>query len=202
MNRSTRHLALIALAALVGLAAAGTRRTALAEDKKAMSEKEKALANPYPNDLGPNEIDASGYPADAQEGYKLLKARCAQCHQPARPLNSRFYEPDGKDEASRKAAIEKMKKEHPEYFADGAVLQIEWDIWQRYVKRMMSKPGCKVDKAEGQKIWKFLVFDGNKRKVGANFEKWKAHRKKLVEEFKTKYPKRYEELSGSKPVDL
>jgi mono/diheme cytochrome c family protein len=61
-----------------------------------MSEKEKALASPYPNDFGPGELPADvlkSYPANVQEGYKLLLAKCAQCHQANRPLNSRFVEP-------------------------------------------------------------------------------------------------------------
>lgn len=163
--------------------------------------KKQALANPFANDLGPNEIDVSKYPADKQEGYKLLRDRCAQCHEPRRPLNSQFAETEGKDLAERKANAEKLMKDHPELFKDKSVFQIEGDIWQRYVKRMMSKPGCgadaggKMTSADAKKIWAFLVYDSNERKI-KHPDEWKAHREKLLAEFKTKYPKRFDELYG------
>jgi hypothetical protein len=62
---------------------------------------------------------------------------------------------------------------------------------------MMNKPGCNIEKAEGKKIWEFLAYDSFHRKGGANAAKWAEHRKKLVAEFKAKYPKRYEELKAA-----
>ncbi len=178
------------------------------ETKKSAAEleKEKATQNPYPNDLGPQEIDArvKAYPSRFKEGYMLLKARCSQCHQPARPLNSRFVEPYVNDEriddpekrmSLKRAALAEWKKSSPEIFKDPTVWQPEADVWSRYVKRMMSKPGCKIDKPEGKAIWEFLVYDSNQRKLGKNAATWKAHRKKLVDAFKKKYPERYKELS-------
>lgn len=166
-----------------------------------MSEKEKALASPYPNDLGPGTLPAEtlkSYPANAQEGYKILLVKCAQCHQPNRPLNSRFVEPEGgMDDAKQQAGLDALKKANPEMFKDLSIWQPEVKIWNRYVKRMMNKPGCAIEKAEGKKIWEFLEYDGAHRKTGANAAKWAEHRKKLVEEFKTKYPKRYEELKAA-----
>jgi len=172
-----------------------------AEDKKktaAELEKEKALQNPYPNDFGPDTIDVSAYPKNHQDGYKLLKVRCAQCHSAARPLNSRFVEPDvAKDK--KEAAVADLKKSQPDLFKDGSSWQVEASIWERYVKRMMAKPGCKIEKAEGKKIWEFLVYDG-KRKIGANAAKWKAHRQKLIDELKTKKPERHKELADQKDL--
>lgn len=131
------------------------------------SEKDKAQANPYPNDLGPAtlpEATLAAYPADIRKGYDLLITRCAQCHTAARPLNSRFDDSD---------------------------------TWNRYVKRMMNKPGCNIAKAEGKAIWQFLAYDSEKRKKGANLAAWKTLRIKLVAEFKEKYPQRYEELKAA-----
>ena len=71
------------------------------------------------------------------------------------------------------------------------------DTWNRYVKRMMNKPGCEITKAEAKSIWQFLSYDSEKRKKGANAAAWKAHREKLVAEFKAKFPKRYEELKSA-----
>ncbi|OGR85392.1 MAG: hypothetical protein A3J74_07840 [Elusimicrobia bacterium RIFCSPHIGHO2_02_FULL_57_9] len=161
-------------------------------------EKEKAMKNPYPNDIGPEKLDEAtlkDYPADKKAGYELAMVKCAQCHSSARPLNSRFVEPEGKD-----AAVSALKKSNPELFKDGAVWQIEGSVWNRYVKRMMSKPGCKISNAEGKKIWEFFVYDGSKRKIGANAQKWQAHRKKLLADFKAKYPQRYEELAKDKDL--
>jgi len=131
------------------------------------SEKEKAQANPYPNDLGPATLPAetlASYPADIRKGYDLMVVRCAQCHTSSRPLNSRFDDSD---------------------------------TWNRYVKRMMNKPGCSITKAEGKAIWQFLAYDSANRKKGANAASWKALREKLVADFKAKHPVRYEELKAA-----
>lgn len=161
-------------------------------------EKEKAQANPYSNDFGPDSLDPETlktYPAERQEGYKLLKTRCTACHTASRPLNSRFVEPEGKDQPARDKAAAELNKT----YKDLAVWQIEGGIWNRYVKRMMAKPGCNISKPEGKKIWEFLVYD-SKRKIGDGAEKWSAHRKKLVEELKTKNPARHKELSEAKDL--
>ena len=59
----------VVAAALAGLTAVSGAHAA------EMSEKEKALASPYPNDLGPDKLpDAvvKSYPANIQEGYHIL----------------------------------------------------------------------------------------------------------------------------------
>ena len=106
---------------------------ALSPAAAAQAEKEKAMKNPYPNDLGPDKIDASRYAPEQQEGYKLLLDRCSRCHTPSRPLNSQFV--DVKPEE-----IAELKKSSPEIFKDKLVWQVETGIWQRYIKRMMAKP--------------------------------------------------------------
>lgn len=175
--------------------------SALTPARAEMSEKEKALASPYPNDLGPDHLSedvVKSYPANVQAGYKLLLVRCAQCHTPSRPLNSRFVEPPGGiDDAKQQAALDGWKKSNPEIFKDASVWQPEVKIWNRYVKRMMNKPGCNIARVEGKQIWEFLEYDGAHRKVGANAAAWAEHRHKLVEEFKAKYPKRYEDLKAA-----
>jgi hypothetical protein len=203
-------LILIALAALVGFTAIPGARAA------EMTEKEKALASPYPNDLGPDSLPAdvvNSYPAEIQNGYHILKGEvkqdgkwvynngksgCVQCHTASRPLNSRFMEPaGGMDDAAQTANLAKLKTEQPEIFKDITIWQPEVKVFNRYVKRMMNKPGCSITKIEGKAIWEFLEYDGSHRKVGANAAAWAAHRKDLVGQFKTKYPKRYEELKAA-----
>jgi hypothetical protein len=193
-----KKLTILAIFALCAAAVS----PAMAAKSAADLEKEKALANPYPNDFGPDTLDEATlktYPASAQEGYKLLrgvgaKKNCQTCHTASRPLNSRFVEPEGKDTAEKEATIAKWKKEQPELFKDKSVWQVEPEIWKRYVKRMMAKPGCGISNEDGKKIWQFLVYDGSHRKVGANAAKWKEHREKLLGELKAKNPKRYAEL--------
>ncbi|MBI3299803.1 MAG: hypothetical protein HYZ75_16675 [Elusimicrobia bacterium] len=161
-------------------------------------EKEKAMKEPFANDLGPDKLDVSGYSKEAQAGYKALQNRCTACHTASRPLNSQFVEADGKDSAARDAAAAKLLKEDPQLGKHKFVWQLEGGIWQRYVKRMMNKPGCTVTPADGKQIWAFLSQDSRKRKLGENKASWKAHREKLLADFKVKFPKRYEELYNEK----
>lgn len=177
-------------------------------DKPAKSaaeqEKEKALQNPYPNDLGPNELDdeyLKTLSPNILKGYKLLvgkkkpdgsyDGKCAACHFPNRPLNSQFLEAPGKDDKEREANAKDLAAKHK----DSEVWQVEAAIWKRYVKRMSAKPGCNVGK-DAKAIWEFLVADSLQRKTGANAKKWEDHRRKLLAEFKEKYPARHKELFG------
>ena len=212
MTSSKRYLiAAVSLTGLAVLISTSNIPVRAGEAKSAADlEKEKALANPYPNDFGPDHLDEEtlkSYPKNVQEGYKTLLGaaatkRCQTCHTASRPLNSRFVEPEGKDDAAKEAAVAALRKTQPELFKDPSVWQVESGIWKRYVKRMMAKPGCNIDKADGKKIWEFLVYDGIRRKTGANAAKWAEHRKKLIEELKAKNPARYKELAESKPSDL
>src|SRR5262249_52611585 len=92
------------------------------------------------------------------------------------------------------------KQSNPEMFQDKNVWLIEpWTsgkpgVWERYVKKMMSKPGCNISPDEGKKIWQFLTYDSEKRKTGANAAKWAEHRRKLLADFKASHAARYREL--------
>lgn len=171
-----------------------------AADSSYEAEKAKALQQPYANDFGPDKVDVSGYPADLQKAYNdVLLQKCTRCHSSARPLNSQFVEPAGPKDGHQ-AKIAAWKASNPEMFADKLVWQIEGKsasgpgIWERYVKKMMAKPGCSISPAEGKQVWSFLAYDSEKRKTGANATKWAEHRKKLLADFKAKHPDRYREL--------
>jgi hypothetical protein len=166
---------------------------ALAVGKGGQDEKTKALANPYANDLGQETLNVSSYPKDIQKGYTLLMIKCAQCHTAARPLHSQFVEPLGDNPGAQEAAILALKKEKPELFNDQRLWHIEAGIWKRYVKRMMSKPGCEIQSAEGKKIYEFLVYDSNQRKL-KDPKAWTEARRRLLEDFRKKAPGRYKEL--------
>lgn len=178
-----------ALFAVVLLLGAGARWAVPAlSDDAAKAEREKALANPYPNDFGPAKLDdVSSYTPERREGYRLMLDKCARCHTPARPLNSQFLDlkPD---------ELAALKARQPEIFRDKKVWQPETGVWQRYIKRMMAKPGCDIPDAQGRKIFRFLVEYSRREKTGPNAAKWAAHRRKLLAEFKQKYPARYKEL--------
>jgi mono/diheme cytochrome c family protein len=188
---------------ILGLAVAAAPRLHSADQPNSGSyeaEKAKALANPYPNDSGPVSIDVSAYPAELQDTYKnIFLVKCQRCHQASRPLNSQFVEPSG-DKSGHAAKIASWKAANPEMFKDKLVWDVEgWTpsqpgVWERYVKKMMSKPGCNISQPEGKKIWQFLTYDSEKRKTGANAAKWAEHRRKLLADFKASHPARYKEL--------
>lgn len=196
---------ILVLAVVLGLL--GASGPAKSQEKKgaqgkksaAELEKEKALRDPYPNDLGPEKLDEAYVKTlskDHQEGYKALLQKCAKCHASSRPLNSQFLEAPGKDEKEREAALKEWKASHPGMFKDKQIFQAEANIWSRYVKRMMAKPGCEISKDEGKKIWQFLVQDSLNRKTGKKMEAWMEQRSKMMEDFKAKHPARYKELFG------
>lgn len=141
----------------------------------------------YPNDFGPDSVDVSSYPKELQQSYRTFKFKCATCHTIARPLNSQFLELSQEEQV-------KEKLQNPELFKDKKIAVIEDKIWSRYVKRMMTKPGCPVKGEDGKKIWEFLVYDSKLRKTGANAKVWIAHRKKLLADFKLKNHEAYKKL--------
>ncbi|MBI4425462.1 MAG: hypothetical protein HY554_17155 [Elusimicrobia bacterium] len=179
-------LALATLCLALGLGAAWANAAGAPESATAVSDL-------YPNDMGPADLDVSEYPKPIREGYKLTVFKCAACHTPARPLNSQFLELSAEEEAA-------FKKKHPEIHKDNRLVHIEDKIWNRYVKRMMSKPGCPVKGDDGKKIWDFLVYDSKARKTGANAKAWAKHRTKLLRDFAQQNPDAYKKLFGAAPA--
>lgn len=156
-------------------------------------ESSTKVSDLYPNDMGPAELDVDAYPKPIREGYKLMVFKCAACHTPARPLNSQFLELTAEEE-------EAFKKEHPAIYKDKRIVHIEDKIWNRYVKRMMTKPGCPVKGDDGKKIWEFLAYDSKVRKTGANAEEWAKLRRRLLADFAAKQPAAYKKLFGDEPA--
>lgn len=143
----------------------------------------------YPNDFGPIEIDVSNYPKEMKQNYRLFAFKCQACHTIARPINSQYLELSAEEQAAAKA-------KEPEILKNDKVWHVEDRIWNRYVKKMMAKPGCPVQGEDGKKIWQFLAYDSKMRKTGANREAWKAHRQKLIDDFKNNYHEAYEKVFG------
>lgn len=176
----------IASLLLAALLAAGAAAPLRAGDEPASLTKASDL---YPNDMGPDSVDVSGYPPELKKTYATFKFKCSACHTIARPINSQFLELSAEEQA-------KWKKQDPDLFKDKKLVQVEENMWQRYVKRMMSKPGCPVKGDDGKKIWEFLVYDSKLRKTGPNAKAWREHRKKLLEDFKKTDHEGYERLFG------
>ena len=163
-----------------------------AEPKEAVPKSATVATGFYPNDLGPAEIDVSGYPKEMRQAYKVFAFKCAACHTIARPINSQFLELTEEE-------IKKAKTDDPQLLKDDKIVKAEAGIWNRYVKRMMSKPGCPVGK-DGKQIFEFLVFDSKARKTGANAKAWREQRGKLLHEFAEHYPDAYKTVFGAAPA--
>lgn len=191
-TRSLDYLGIAALAAfLAGPAWADSKKAAAPKTETPASA--TAVSDLYPNDMGPAEVEVSEYPKPIREGYKLMVFKCAACHTPARPINSQFLELSAEEETQ-------FKKDNPEIHKDKRLVHIEDKIWNRYVKRMMTKPGCPVKGEDGKKIWEFLVHDSKVRKSGANAKAWAKHRAKLLHEFAEHHPDAYKKLFGATPA--
>lgn len=172
----------------MGLADYVPTAATLAASKAETARERQAAKRLYANDLGPATLDVSAYPPEVQQGYRLMRERCAQCHTAARPLNAEFVEvkPEGLETLQQDRAL----------FSNQRLWRIEPGVWERYVKRMMNKAGCNTTPEEAKQIWRFLVYDSKTRKLGPAREAWKKHRQELLERFKAQHPARYQELYG------
>ena len=179
-----------ALAALGLVLAAGSIQAQDAAKPGAPAAADKA-GGLYPNDFGPAEIDVSSYPKEHRAAYKVFAFKCAACHTIARPINSQFLELTPEE-------LGKAKKDEPGLFKDDKIVKPEEGVWKRYVKRMMSKPGCPVKPEDGKQIWEFLVYDSKLRKTGANAHAWHEQREKLLHEFKEHHKDTYKQLFSDK----
>ncbi len=188
MRKSGYRTALMAVATILALASLSARHKAAAEDKPTDPSPSRS-GGLFPNDSGPAEIDVSKYPKEMQTNYRLFTVKCAVCHTIARPINSQFLELSADE-------LKKAKTDEPTLFKDTKIVQPNENIWNRYVKRMMTKPGCPVGR-DGKKIWDFLIYDSKLRKMGPNAAAWQTHRRKLVEDFKKQHPDDYKNLFGN-----
>lgn len=136
----------------------------------------------FAGDLGPAEINVSGYPERMQKIYRdNFQENCAVRHSPARALNSEFVELNDSE-------LAELKRARPELLADAAVLRADKDIWKRYIKKMKMRPPCcgvcpVMTHEESKEIWEFLVYDSKVRKTGESAEEWQKHRRALLHRF-------------------
>lgn len=95
----------------------------------------KELQSIFYADLGPEEIDVSGYPEAQQRGYRVFQDACSRCHTPARALFS--------PTASRSG----------------------WKEYARRMKGQARWERVPLSDNELDAVVDFLVFDGRKRKI-------------------------------------
>lgn len=112
----------------------GTRvSTGLRKKEEPLTERD--LAALYYYDMGPQEIDVSGYPQKQQENYKVFKQACSACHTLARPINS----------------------PRSGYWA--------WEFYVFTMRlRSQFEPGTEFDKEQAERILDFLTYDSKIRK--------------------------------------
>ncbi|MFA6317530.1 MAG: hypothetical protein WC943_08935 [Elusimicrobiota bacterium] len=153
----------------------------------------------FPSDLGPRSIglDAGQVPEAGRGGYSLALSRCGACHTPARALHYRYAEPEGRDVPDKEAAVVSLKADHPEFFKEPFIWQVEADVWKRCVARMAAKPASGINEGDAKAIRLFLSWDSSRRKLGKGAAAWKALRQALLHRFKAANPGRYADLLAS-----
>ena len=146
-----------------------------------------------PDDLGPAEIDVSGYPDSYQKTYREIFLPAFRVWgTTARVINSPIIEMDPQAERDERNA-------HPELFSDSRVAQPTADGWKRFVADIRRKPPCcgacpTLTKTQAKELWEFLVFDSLRRKTGSRADEWIRHREDLLRRFETEYPESYGKL--------
>lgn len=124
-------------------------------------------------DLGPEEIDVSGYPKLQRENYLIFKRVCSQCHTPARALNAPL------------------------------VRRGDWSRYVRRMhSRSKVRPWTKISKKEANAIIDFLSFDSKKRKTEdkTNFDQLTQNLKMEFEKVKLERAKKQLESDREKTV--
>ncbi len=97
---------------------------------------EEQLKARFYYDLGPAEIDVSGYPKKERERYSVFSRACSQCHTLARPINSPI------------------------------VARKDWKRYvERMHLRTKVKAGASISKGDAREIVDFLAYDSQVRKA-------------------------------------
>lgn len=121
------------------------------------------------SDLGPDEIDIKGYPAQQWANYRLFKARCSQCHAAARAINA------------------------------PAASRLWWWFYIRNMRNRSKSHGAVVIAPdEAKRIAEFLEYDGQRRKVADSAE-FDRLTQELERRFDEVVERRMESLQKSSP---
>jgi hypothetical protein len=154
-----------------------TLRTALAALLLASAAHSSAAAQKtpaLPEDLAPDSIDVSGYPAEMKRTYNDILLPFAAFQGGAR----RFLYSPMIDEEEWKKLVGKLYRMPP---CCGA---------------------CPILKREeARSLWRFLAYDSNIRKTGPKGPAWLKDRRALIDRFKTEFPEEYRQWLDTQPQD-
>ncbi|MEE9488339.1 MAG: hypothetical protein V3W00_06475 [Candidatus Brocadiales bacterium] len=113
------------------------------------TEREKSSAKkPMPWDLGPGDVDVSGYPPEMQSNYEVFAEKCSGCHTLARPLNAPYATPEEWNTYVNKmmrkpgSGIDKAKAKQIFKFLvyDSKKRKLaDPDAWERHIEKLISE---------------------------------------------------------------
>ncbi len=113
------------------------------------TEREKSSAKkPMPWDLGPGDVDVSGYPPEMQSNYEVFAEKCGGCHTLARPLNAPYATPEEWNTYVNKmmrkpgSGIDKAKAKQIFKFLvyDSKKRKLaDPDAWERHIEKLISE---------------------------------------------------------------
>ena len=144
---------------------------AWAQEKAAEPFTQEQIDSRFYYDLGPKEIDVSGYPKDKQASYLVFKKTCSQCHTLARPIN---------------APVASAK---------------DWQRYiLRMYERTKSRPGKVITKDDEKAVLDFLTYDSNVRKLRhkKDFDFQTARLKAMFEDVKAERTRRQAKADQTK----
>jgi len=140
-----------------------------------------------PEELGPDSIDVSEYPAEYRKTYEeIFIPLFRRFGGAARVVNSPVIELDPASQSYE-------SKRNPILFSDSEVAQVSTDGWKKQVDAMRRRPpccgACPVLSLQGAKdLWRFLVYDSIVRKTGPRAQNWVRQRRSLLGRFKKERP--------------
>lgn len=102
-----------------------------------------------------------GLAAHAQKDKEQVDPRIAAYDKGPATIDVSAYAPEM--QAKYKVFAKRCTKCHTLARAINCEFALE-DEWERYVKRMMRKPGSNINAAEGKEIFEFLAYDSKIRK--------------------------------------
>ena len=114
-------------------------------------------------DLGPDQVDVTGYPAAAKKGYELFQVSCGRCHTLARPLNSSLTKREDFERYVKRMHMKASKKKGASFSKDEAAAIIEF-----------LTQDAKVRKIEGK-----AKFDAQTKEIQERFKLVEAERERL-----------------------
>lgn len=136
-------------------------------------EPESDLKPLFYSDLGPSQIDVSGYPAQQRYNYAVYARVCSQCHGLARSINA------------------------------PAVSRAYWEFYLLTMRtRSGLTPHADISRQETRAVLDFLLYDSKARKTGEKESSFNELTAELKRRFKPLLEKRLERLQNGRQPRL